>query len=214
MLNNRATPVFCGYSLRNKGVQLVLDAVIDYLPSPTDIPPVVGNVPDSDQTLELPTEDNAPLSAVVFKIVTDPYVGRLAYFRVYSGTIKMGDMVYNPVKGRKERIGRLLRMYADRREDVDEIPAGDIGAVLGLKNTFTGDTLCGSEKPIVLESYHLPRTCDFDCDRAEIKPLIKIGWPQHCNGLQKKTQPLRSTLTKIPDRPLLVEWVSYTWMFW
>ena len=156
VLNNRATPVFCGSSLRNKGVQLVLDAVIDYLPSPTDIPPVVGNVPDSDQTLELPTEDNAPLSALVFKIVTDPYVGRLAYFRVYSGTIKMGDMVYNPVKGRKERIGRLLRMYADRREDVDEIPAGDIGAVLGLKNTFTGDTLCGSEKPIVLESITFP----------------------------------------------------------
>ncbi len=156
VLHNRATPVFCGSSLRNKGVQLVLDAVIDYLPSPTDIPPVVGNVPDSETTLELPTEDDAPLSALVFKIVTDPYVGRLAYFRVYSGTIKMGDMVYNPVKGRKERIGRLLRMYADRREDVEEIPAGDIGAVLGLKNTFTGDTLCDSEKPIVLESITFP----------------------------------------------------------
>jgi len=156
VLNNKATPVFCGSSLRNKGVQLVLDAVIDYLPSPIDIPPVVANVPESEKTIELPTEDNAPLSALVFKIVTDPYVGRLAYFRVYSGTIKMGDMVFNPVKGRKERIGRLLRMYADRREDVDEIPAGDIGAVLGLKNTFTGDTLCDSSKPVVLESITFP----------------------------------------------------------
>lgn len=156
VLNNQATPVFCGSSLRNKGVQLVLDAVIDYLPSPTDIPPVVGNIPDSEKTLELPTEDDAPLSALVFKIVTDPYVGRLAYFRVYSGTIKMGEMVFNPVKGRKERIGRLLRMYADRREDVNEIPAGDIGAVLGLKNSFTGDTLCDSSKPVVLESITFP----------------------------------------------------------
>ena len=156
VLATKATPVFCGSSLRNKGVQLVLDAVIDYLPSPLDIPPVSGHLPDSDETIELPTEDDSPLSALVFKIVSDPYVGRLAYFRVYSGTIKTGDMVYNPIKQRKERIGRLLRMYADRREDITEVTAGDIGAVLGLKDTFTGDTLCSVATPVILESITFP----------------------------------------------------------
>ncbi len=156
VLATKATPVFCGSSLRNKGVQLVLDAVIDYLPSPLDIPPVAGHLPDSDETIELPTQDDSPLSALVFKIVSDPYVGRLAYFRVYSGTIKTGDMVYNPIKQRKERIGRLLRMYADRREDITEVTAGDIGAVLGLKDTFTGDTLCSVATPVILESITFP----------------------------------------------------------
>ncbi len=157
VLATKATPVFCGSSLRNKGVQLVLDAVIDYLPSPLDIPPVAGHLPDSDETIELPTQDDdSPLSALVFKIVSDPYVGRLAYFRVYSGTIKTGDTVYNPIKQRRERIGRLLRMYADRREDITEVGAGDIGAVLGLKDTFTGDTLCSVAKPVVLESITFP----------------------------------------------------------
>ena len=121
-----------------------------------DIPPVRANIPDSEETIALPTEDDAPLSALVFKIVSDPYVGRLAYFRVYSGTIKTGDMVYNPIKGRKERIGRLLRMYADRREDITEVPAGDIGAVLGLKDSFTGDTLCDPNRPVLLESITFP----------------------------------------------------------
>jgi elongation factor G len=106
--------------------------------------------------IELPADDNAPLSALVFKIVSDPYVGRLAYFRVYSGKISTGGMVYNPSKGRKERIGRLLRMYADRREDIDEVNAGDIGAVLGLKDSFTGDTLCDADNPIVLERITFP----------------------------------------------------------
>jgi len=156
VLDTRATPVFCGSSLRNKGVQLVLDAVVDYLPSPIDIPPVTAQLLDSDKKIELPTDDDAPLSALVFKIVSDPYVGRLAYFRVYSGTIKTGNMVLNPKKGRKERIGRLLRMYADHREDIEEVNAGDIGAVLGLKETFTGDTLCSSAKPVVLESITFP----------------------------------------------------------
>ncbi|HOW91237.1 MAG TPA: elongation factor G [Anaerolineaceae bacterium] len=156
VLATKATPVFCGSSLRNKGVQLVLDAVIDYLPSPLDIPPVSATTPDGDETVELPTDDDSPLSALVFKIVSDPYVGRLAYFRVYSGTIKTGDTVYNPIKQRRERIGRLLRMYADRREDITEVGAGDIGAVLGLKDTFTGDTLCSVAKPVVLESITFP----------------------------------------------------------
>lgn len=156
VIATKATPVFCGSSLRNKGVQLVLDAIIDYLPSPIDIPAVVAHIPDSAETVELPPDDSAPLSALVFKIVSDPYVGRLAYFRVYSGTIKTGDTVFNPIKQRKERIGRLLRMYADRREDITEVNAGDIGAVLGLKDTFTGDTLCSTHRSVLLESITFP----------------------------------------------------------
>ncbi len=148
VIANSATAVFCGSSLKNKGVQLLLDAVIDYLPSPVDIPPVTGFHPDTKVEQKLTPDDDAPLSALVFKIVTDPYVGRLAYFRVYSGKISSNLTVLNVVKGRRERIGRLLRMYADRREDVTEIPAGDIGAVLGLKDSFTGDTLCDLNNPI------------------------------------------------------------------
>jgi elongation factor G len=156
VIQNKATPVFCGSSLKNKGVQPVLDAVIDYLPSPKDVPAVHGKKLDDGSEVERPAEDDAPLSALVFKIVTDPYVGRLAYFRVYSGKITQGTMVANPVKGKKERIGRLLRMYADRREDVTEVYAGDIAAVLGLKESFTGDTLCDAQSPVVLESINFP----------------------------------------------------------
>ncbi len=156
VINNKATPVLCGSALRNKGIQLVLDAVIDYLPSPRDIPPVRGTHPDTGAELIRIAEDQAPLSALVFKIVTDPYVGRLAYFRVYSGVVSSGTMVYNSTKGRRERIGRLLRMYADSRQDITEVYAGDIGAVLGLKESFTGDTLCSADQPILLESISFP----------------------------------------------------------
>ncbi|HEY3477105.1 MAG TPA: GTP-binding protein, partial [Anaerolineales bacterium] len=127
VIANQAAPVFCGSSLKNKGVQVLLDAVIDYLPSPADVPPVKGMDVDQEETIELPADDSAPLSALVFKIVTDPYVGRLAYFRVYSGVLSQGQMVTNTSKGRKERIGRLIRMHADRREDITEVRAGDIG---------------------------------------------------------------------------------------
>jgi len=156
VISSLATPVFCGTSLRNKGVQPVLDAVVDYLPSPCDVPPVNGTDLNTNQEISFPTEDDAPLTALVFKIVTDPYVGRLAYFRVYSGTITQGEMVFNPTKGRRERIGRLLRMYADRREDVTEVYAGDIAATLGLRESFTGDTLCEPQNPVVLESIAFP----------------------------------------------------------
>jgi len=155
VLLGKATPIFCGSSLRNKGVQPVLDAVIDYLPSPADIPPVQGTNPRTGEQIELPARDDAPLSALVFKIVTDPYVGRLAYFRVYSGTLSQGQMVSNSTKDKRERIGRLLRMYADHREDITEVRSGDIGAVLGFKDTFTGDTLC-ENKSIVLENITFP----------------------------------------------------------
>lgn len=156
VISGRAYPAFCGSSLKNKGVQSVLDAVIDYLPSPQDVPPVrATDVDHTDQFIELPAKDDAPLSALVFKIVTDPYVGRLAYFRVYSGTLTQGTTVTNSTKGKRERIGRLIRMYADRREDITEVIAGDIAAALGFKESFTGDTLCDS-KNIVLESISFP----------------------------------------------------------
>ena len=156
VLDNRATLVFCGSSLRNKGVQPILDAVIDYLPSPLDIPAVKATSLDGDTIIELPTSDTEYLSALGFKIVSDPYVGRLAYFRVYSGRMIAGESVLNPTKGKKERVGRLIRMYADRREDVEFIPSGDIGAILGLKFSFTGDTLCNQGKPLVLETISFP----------------------------------------------------------
>ena len=156
VLENKATPVFCGSALKNKGIQSLLDAIVDYLPSPVDIPDVVGVKPGTEEEISRPPEDDEPLSALVFKIVTDPYVGRLAYFRVYSGKIKKGSTVYNSSAGKKERVGRLLRMYADRREDIDEVAAGDIGAVLGMKNTFTGDTLCDAANQILLETITFP----------------------------------------------------------
>ncbi len=156
VLAGKANPVFCGSSLRNRGVQPLLDAVIDYLPSPLDVPSVKGTHPRNGEEIERPCKDDAPLSALVFKIVSDPYVGRLAYFRVYSGKVSQNAMVYNSVKDRRERIGRLIRMYADRREDVSEVLSGDIGAVLGFKETFTGDTLCESAHPILLENITFP----------------------------------------------------------
>ena len=156
VLESKVTPVFCGSALKNKGIQPLLDAIVDYLPSPVDIPAVVGVKPGTEEEISRPPDDEVPLSALVFKIVTDPYVGRLAYFRVYSGKIKKGAAVYNSSAGKKERVGRLLRMYADRREDIEEVAAGDIGAVLGMKNTFTGDTLCDAANHILLETITFP----------------------------------------------------------
>jgi elongation factor G len=156
VIAGKTTPVFCGSSLRNKGVQLLLDGVIDYLPSPVEVPSITGIHPKTEEEITRPSSDDAPLSALVFKIVTDPYVGRLAYFRVYSGSLKQGATVYNSTKERKERIGRLLRMYADRREDIQDVMAGDIAAVLGLKESITGDTLCDSSNLILLETITFP----------------------------------------------------------
>lgn len=156
VLENKVYPVYCGSSLKNKGVQPLLDAVIDYLPSPLDVPHVVGIQPSTDEEVSRPPEDDAPMSALVFKIVTDPYVGRLAYIRVYSGKIKKGSTYQNTSQDKKERVGRLLRMYADHREDVDELGPGDIGAILGLKQSYTGDTLSDSSNHIILETISFP----------------------------------------------------------
>jgi len=150
-------PVICGTAFKNKGVQTMLDAVVDYLPSPLDIPPVEGtDIDDPEKVLVRHSSDSEPFSALVFKIMTDPYVGQLAFFRVYSGNLKSGDSVYNVAKGRKERIGRLLRMHANKREEIQEIFAGDICAAVGLKTVSTGDTICDDEHPIVLESIDFP----------------------------------------------------------
>lgn len=155
-IRGEVTPVLCGSALRNKGVQKVLDAVVYYLPSPLDVPPIEGADPVSGETLSRPAEDEAPLAALVFKIVTDPYVGRLAYFRVYSGVLHRGDSVRNVSKDKKERIGRILRMHASHREDLEEVHAGHIAATLGLKTTFTGDTLSSQDAPILLEPIEFP----------------------------------------------------------
>ena len=156
VINNIAAPVFCGSSLRNKGVQLLLDAVVDYLPSPLDIPPVSGIDPKTEKKIVRRTSEEEPLAALVFKIVSDPYAGRMAYFRIYSGKISKGMMAYNVSTGKKERVGRLIRVYADHREDVEEISAGDIGAMLGMKNVSTGDTICSAHNQILLERISFP----------------------------------------------------------
>jgi elongation factor G len=149
-------PVLCGSALKNKGVQPMLDAVIDFLPSPLDVPPVTGRDPKSGDETTRATDPDAPFAALAFKIVADPFVGKLAFFRVYSGTLKTGSYVYNSTKGNKERIGRILQMHANHREEIDQVSAGDIAAAVGLKNTTTGDTLTAEDKPVVLESITFP----------------------------------------------------------
>lgn len=152
----KLVPVFTGTALRNKGVQLVLDAVIDYLPSPIDIPAVKGTDPKTGAEIERKADDSEPFSALAFKVATDPFVGQLTFFRVYSGTLKAGSYVTNSTKGEKERIGRILQMHANHREEIEEIRAGGIGALVGLKNTTTGDTLCDEQKQVILESITFP----------------------------------------------------------
>jgi len=152
----KLVPVVCGAAFKNKGVQPLLDAVVDYLPSPSDIPPVRGKNPDNQQEEERIPKDDAPFAALAFKIMTDPYVGTLTFFRVYSGTLNSGSSIYNSTKMRRERIGRLLKMHARKSEEIKEVNAGDIAAAVGLKNTATGDTLCDEEKPIILEAIEFP----------------------------------------------------------
>jgi elongation factor G len=156
VIANKLVPVICGSSYKNKGVQEMLDAVIAYMPSPLDIPAIKGINPDNGQEDERPADDNAPMSALAFKIATDPFIGRLAFTRVYSGVMTSGSYVINSTKGKKERLGRLVKMHANHREEVEELRAGDLGAVVGLKDTTTGDTLCVEDHPIILESMEFP----------------------------------------------------------
>ncbi|HEB64951.1 MAG TPA: elongation factor G [Chloroflexi bacterium] len=180
----KATPVYCGTSLKNKGVQPLLDAVVDFLPSPVDIPPVRGIHPKTGEEVVRHASDDEPTAALVFKIVTDPYVGRLAYFRVYSGKITKGATIYNATSGKRERIGRLIRMYADRREDILEVRAGDIAASLGFRNTFTGDTLCDAANPIVLESITFPEPVIS----IAIEPKTKADQSKMAEALRKLSE--------------------------
>jgi elongation factor G len=175
-------PVLCGASFKNKGVQALLDAVIDYLPSPMDIPPIKGHLPLHDDThVERCASDNEPFSALAFKIATDPYVGRLTFFRVYSGSLKSGSYVYNSTKDKRERVGRLLQMHANKREEIEEVLAGDIGAAIGLKDTRTGDTLADEDKPIILEAMKFPNPV---IDVA-IEPKTKADQDKLAIALQK-----------------------------
>ena len=170
-IENLLVPVTCGTSYRNKGVQKLLDAIVDFMPSPLDIPAIKGVNPDTDEEDERPADDNAPFSALAFKIMTDPYVGRLSFFRVYSGKLTTGSSVLNSTKNQKERIGRILQMHANPREDIEEVFSGDIAAAVGLKNTTTGDTLCDDNHPIILESMEFPDPVI----RVAIEPKTKAG---------------------------------------
>ena len=170
-IENLLVPVTCGTSYRNKGVQKLLDAIVDFMPSPVDIPAIKGVLPDSEEEDERPADDNAPFSALAFKIMTDPFVGRLSFIRVYSGKLTTGSTVLNATKGQKERIGRILQMHANHREDIEEVYSGDIAAVVGLKNSTTGDTLCDDKHPIILESMEFPDPVI----RVAIEPKTKAG---------------------------------------
>ncbi len=170
-ISNSIVPVVCGTSYKNKGVQKLLDAIIDYMPSPLDIPAIKGVDPDTDEETERKADDSEPFSALAFKIMTDPFVGKLCFFRVYSGTVAAGTTILNSVKGNKERFGRILRMHANHREDITEVYTGDICAAVGLKSTTTGDTLCDEKHPVVLESMEFPEPVI----RVAIEPKTKAG---------------------------------------
>ena len=174
-------PVTCGTSYKNKGVQKLLDAIVDYMPSPLDVPPVEGTHPKTDEPEQRAADDSAPFSALAFKIMTDPYVGRLGFFRVYSGTVETGKTVLNSTKGQRERLGRILQMHANHREDLEQVWSGDIAAAVGLKNTTTGDTLCDEKHPIILESMEFPEPVI----RVAIEPKTKAGQEKMAVALQK-----------------------------
>jgi elongation factor G len=183
-INTKIIPVLCGTSYRNKGVQPLIDAVVDYLPSPLDIPPVEGVDPNTDETVTRLCSDEEPMSALAFKIMTDPFVGKLAFFRVYSGTIKSGSYIYNSSKGKRERAGRLLMMHANHREEVDEVFAGDIAAIVGLKDVGTGDTLCEEKQPVILESVEFPDPVI----QVAIEPKTKAGQDKMAIALGKLSE--------------------------
>ena len=170
-IDNTMVPVTCGSSYRNKGVQMLLDAIVDYMPAPTDVPAIKGVDPDTGDEVERPSSDKEPFAALAFKIATDPFVGKLCFFRVYSGTVSAGTTVYNSVKDTNERLGRILQMHANDRKDIDCVYAGDIAAAVGLKNTTTGDTLCDEKAPVILESMEFPDPVI----RVAIEPKTKAG---------------------------------------
>jgi len=183
-LEMKLTPVICGSAFRNKGVQLLLDTIVDYLPSPFDVPPVIGIMPGDGSKIIRHAEDNEPFSAIAFKVMTDPFVGQLTFIRVYSGVLSAGSYVYNSTKDVKERVGRLLKMHANKREEIKEISAGDIAAVVGLKSTLTGDTLCDEKNPVILESIEFPEPVMA----VAIEPKTKADQEKLSQSLAKLAQ--------------------------
>ena len=178
---NTMVPVTCGTSYRNKGVQKLLDAIVDYMPSPVDVPAIKGVNPETEEETERPSSDEEPFAALAFKIATDPFVGKLCFFRVYSGTIEAGSTVYNSTKDNNERLGRILQMHSNHRQDIEKVYAGDIAAAVGLKNTTTGDTLCDEKHPVILESMEFPDPVI----RVAIEPKTKAGQEKMGLGLAK-----------------------------
>jgi elongation factor G len=183
-IRGELVPVLCGSALRNKGIQRVLDAVVAYLPSPLDVPPITGHNPKTDEPVKCPSDPQEPFAALAFKIVTDPYVGRLAYIRVYSGAVRSGSNTFNATKGKKERVGRLLQMHANQREEMDSLSAGDIGAVLGFKRTFTGDTLSDPSRQVVLEAIRFPEPVIS----VAIEPKTKADQDKMSEALRKLSE--------------------------
>ncbi|HCG68135.1 MAG TPA: elongation factor G [Clostridiales bacterium] len=180
-LENRLVPVICGTSFKNKGVQKLLDAIVDYMPSPLDVPPIKGIDPRTDEEVVRHASDDEPFSALAFKIMTDPYVGRLCFFRVYSGVAQVGTTVYNATKGTRERLGRIVQMHANNRKDVDEVRTGDIAAVVAVKNTTTGDTFADEKNPVILESMEFPEPVI----RVAIEPKTRAGQEKMMDALMK-----------------------------
>ncbi|PJN92109.1 EF-Tu/IF-2/RF-3 family GTPase, partial [Bacillus sp. mrc49] len=174
-------PVICGSAFKNKGVQLMLDNVIDFLPSPLDVPAIKGTLPDSEDEVERHSDDSEPFSALAFKVMTDPYVGKLTFFRVYSGTLESGSYVINSTKGKRERIGRILQMHANSREEISTVYAGDIAAAVGLKDTTTGDTLCDDKNQVILESMVFPEPVIS----LSVEPKSKADQDKMGQALQK-----------------------------
>ncbi len=199
-LASQCVPVLCGSAFKNKGVQPMLDAVIDFLPAPPDLAAIKGLDPKGIEELERPGNDDAPFSALAFKIMSDPHVGKLTYFRVYSGTLETGSYVYNSSKDRRERVGRLLQMHANSRADREAIFAGDIVAAIGLKNTTTGDTLCDPDQPIVLESIDFPEPVIH----VAVEPKTKADQDKLSKASRRsptRTRPSRSAPMTRPARP-------------
>ena len=180
-ISNQLNPVVCGTSYKNKGVQKLLDAIVDFMPSPIDIPAIKGTKVGSDEVVERHSSDTEPFSALAFKIMSDPFVGKLAFFRVYSGTLTAGSYVYNSTKGKRERMGRILMMHANHREEIEMVYSGDIAAAVGLKDTTTGDTLCDEDNPVILESMEFPEPVI----RVAIEPKTKAGQEKMTMALVK-----------------------------
>ena len=202
-------PVLCGSAFKNKGVQLMLDAVIDYLPSPLDVPAITGTVPGTEEVVARPADDDAPFAALAFKVMTDPFVGRLTFFRVYSGTLNGGSYVKNATKGKRERIGRILQMHANSRNEIPVVYSGDIAAAVGLKDTTTGDTLCDEKQEVILESMIFPEPVI----QVAIEPKSKADQDKMVllyKSLLKKIQLSGLKQTKKLAKQLSLGWESYT----